>query len=50
MVRQCDYALWTAHLLSIGVTLSANRIDNYSPATLAVAKPVLLALPELPAE
>ena len=35
MVRQCDYALWTAHLLSIGVTLPANRIDNYSPAILA---------------
>ncbi|MFN0104872.1 MAG: hypothetical protein ACKV2U_22660 [Bryobacteraceae bacterium] len=48
MVRQCDYALWTAHLLSIGVTLPANRIDNYSPATLAAAKPVLLALPDLP--
>ncbi|MFN0102053.1 MAG: hypothetical protein ACKV2U_08180 [Bryobacteraceae bacterium] len=50
MVRQCDYALWTAHLLAIGVTMPVNRIDNYAPGILAAAKPVLLALPDLPAE
>jgi hypothetical protein len=48
MIRQCDFAIWAAHQLSTGVSLPANRIDNYSPATLAAAKPVLQALPDLP--
>jgi hypothetical protein len=48
MVRQCDYAVWTAHRLGVGVTLPANHIDNFSPATLASAKPILQALPDLP--
>lgn len=48
MVRQCDYALWTAHLLSAGVTLPAPHIDVYGPAALSAAKPVLQDLPNLP--
>jgi hypothetical protein len=48
MVRQCDYALWTAHQMQVGVTLPVNRMDNYSAASLAAAKPVLQALEDLP--
>ena len=48
MARQCDYAVWTAHRLGIAVTLPANHIDNYTPAILAAARPVLQALPNLP--
>jgi hypothetical protein len=49
MVRQCDFALWTAHLMATGVAVPANHIDNYAAGTLAAAKPVLQALPDLPA-
>ena len=48
MIRQCDYALWTAHVLGVAVSLPANHIDNFTPAPLAAAKPVLQALPDLP--
>ena len=50
MVRQCDYALWTAHQMQVGVTLPVNRMDNYSAASLAAAKPVLQGLEDLPRE
>jgi hypothetical protein len=50
MVRQCDYGLWTAHLLATGVTLPANRIDNYPASALSAARPILQALEDLPAQ
>jgi hypothetical protein len=48
MVRQCDYALWTAHQLNTGVTLPVNHIDNYAPGAFSAAKPILDELPKLP--
>lgn len=48
MIRQCDYALWTAYRLAAGVSIPANHIDNFAPMVLAAAKPVLQALPDLP--
>lgn len=48
MARQCDFALWTAHQLSAGVTLPVNYLDNYSSAAFAAAKAVLQELPDLP--
>ncbi len=48
MVRQCDYALWTARLLATGVSLPVNYIDNYPPQAVTAARAVLKELPDLP--
>lgn len=46
MARQCDLAVWTAHLLKVPLPFSTSHLRNYPDRELAAARTALEALPE----
>ncbi len=44
MVRMCDLAVWTAHLLGVKFTIQPEYLTNYEPSVIAAASTALRAL------